>query len=104
MRRKFFVIFLVFGLLFLPARTYGADNTMVDSISTQLICQCGCTAVLNNCTHLECHIRESMTAQIKLQLDQGMTSQQIIQSFVTQYGEQVLSSPPKRGFNLTAWL
>ncbi len=94
-------LILVLSVAFLPAR---ASAATVSDIASQLICQCGCTLVLNNCTHEECHSRENMTALIEQQLAQGQSEEQSIQLFVTQYGEQVLAAPPKRGFNLTAWI
>ncbi len=48
--------------------------------------------------------REAMTALIEQKLAQGQSEEEIIQFFVAQYGEQVLASPPKRGFNLVAWI
>jgi cytochrome c-type biogenesis protein CcmH len=99
--KKFAIILLVFLLLASPVR---ADSATVSAISKQLICQCGCTLVLANCTHVECHSREAMTAFIEQEIAGGQSEPQIIQSFVDQYGEQVLASPPKRGFNLVAWL
>lgn len=33
-----------------------------------------------------------------------MTEQQIINSFVAEYGNTVLSAPPKSGFNLSVWM
>ncbi len=94
-------LILVAAVAFLPAR---ASAATVSDIASQLICQCGCTLVLENCTHEECHSRENMTNLIAQQLEQGQSEEQIIQLFVTQYGEQVLASPPKKGFNLTAWV
>ncbi len=94
-------LILVLAVAFLPAR---ASVATVSSIASQLVCQCGCTLLLENCTHEECHSRENMNALIVQQLDQGQSEEQIIQLFVTQYGEQVLASPPKKGFNLTAWI
>lgn len=76
----------------------------VDDVAQKLICQCGCTAVLNNCTHAECTSRETMLGIVKQKIAQGQSADQIVQSFVSQYGEKVLSEPPKSGFNLTAWL
>ncbi|TET46087.1 hypothetical protein E3J59_03375, partial [Candidatus Aerophobetes bacterium] len=32
------------------------------------------------------------------------TKDQIIGYFVAQYGEKILAAPPKKGFNLTAWI
>ena len=95
-------IALLIVLLFTsPAR---ADSATVSDISKQLICQCGCTMVLSNCTHAECAVREAMVALIEQKLAQGQSEEQIIQFFVAQYGEQVLAAPTKRGFNLTAWV
>jgi len=60
--------------------------------------------VLLNCSHAECGSREAMTTLITQKIDQGQSEEQIIQFFIAQYGEQVLAAPPKRGFNLMAWI
>ncbi len=92
-------------LMFIAAPvTISARSAEVDEIASQLICQCGCYAVLNNCTHGECMVRDGMTQSIQDQLTSGKNKAQIIQTFVSQYGEAVLSTPPKQGFNLTAWI
>ncbi len=95
------IAFLIILLFASPARVNAAT---VSDISQQLICQCGCTLVLANCTHGECMSRDTMTTLIEQKLAQGQSEEQIIQSFVAQYGEQVLASPPKKGFNLVAWV
>lgn len=81
-----------------------ADSATASEIADELICQCGCGMLLSNCTHAECSSRDAMTAVIGQKLDQGESKEQIIDYFVSQYGERVLSSPPKTGFNLVAWL
>ncbi len=97
-----FSIILALAILSLfPTR---ADAATVSDISKQLICQCGCNSVLLNCSHAECGTRETMTALINQDLEQGQSEEQIIQSFVASYGEQVLAAPPKKGFNLMAWI
>ncbi len=95
------VIIAVLSIMLLPVSAMAAT---VDDIAKEFICQCGCNMVLLNCSHAECAPRETMLASIKQKVDQGQTQEQIIQSFVLQYGEQVLASPPKKGFNLTAWI
>ncbi len=101
LKEKLSIILLIVLLSFSPAR---ANAQTVTDLSKQFICQCGCTLVLANCTHVECYSREEMTTLIEQKLAQGQSEEQIIQSFVAQYGEQVLASPPKRGFNLVAWV
>ncbi len=91
---------LLLGLLSaLPVRA----QSPADDISEKLICQCGCTLLLSNCDHATCGSRDEMTALISQGLAQGQSKSEIIQSFVDQYGEQVLAVPSKRGFNLVAW-
>lgn len=104
--RKAFVIILLLLLLLAPLFTspVKAQTTAAGDIAKQLVCQCGCTSILSNCTHIECMSRNGMTALIEQKLAQGQSGEQIIQFFVDQYGEQVLSEPPKRGFNLVAWV
>ncbi len=95
------IILLIAILSFSPSQ---ANAATASDISKQLICQCGCTLVLANCTHEECMSRDTMTTLIEQKLAQGQSEAEIIQFFVAQYGEQVLASPPKRGFNLVAWI
>lgn len=94
---------LVLSLFLLSASPASAAPT-VDDVAQKLICQCGCLMMLNNCSHAECNSRETMLGIIKQKIAQGQSADQIVQAFVAQYGERVLAEPPKRGFNLTAWL
>jgi cytochrome c-type biogenesis protein CcmH len=101
MKKKGMVLVLLslgFVLFASPVKAGPSD------VAGQLICQCGCTLVLDNCTHVECGSREAMTALIAERLDGGESEGEVVQYFVAQYGEQVLASPVKRGFNLAAWI
>lgn len=73
-------------------------------ISKQLICLCGEGEVLDICAFHECSVARAMLGTIKEKLSGGESETEIIQFFVAQYGESVLASPPKRGFNLAAWI
>ena len=95
------IVLLVALFLLIPAR---ADAATVSDISRELICQCGCNMVLPNCAHSECMARDTMATLIEERLAQGQSKEQIIRFFVAQYGEQVLATPTKRGFNLVAWV
>lgn len=81
-----------------------AEGPTITSVGNKLICMCGCTNVLPNCVHKECMVRDEMLTAIGTQLVAGKSEAEIIQSFVNQYGPQVLSAPTKKGFNLTAWI
>ena len=41
---------------------------------------------------------------IKQKVAQGLSREEIMQYFVNMGGDEVLASPPKRGFTLTVWL
>jgi len=101
LKGKLSIILFIVLLSFSPAR---ADAATVGDISKQLICQCGCNMVLSECACALPNGAKAMTALIEQKLAQGQTEDEIIQSFVAQYGEQVLASPPKRGFSLVAWV
>jgi len=96
------IVLLLISILSLS--TARADSLTVDEVADELICQCGCGMVLSECNHAVCEWREEMKASIADQIAQSKSKGEIVQSFVDLYGEQVLSSPSKRGFNLTAWI
>ncbi len=74
---------------------------IVDEISANLMCQCGCTMVLNTC---ECGTAEQMRGEIKAMLDQGKTKDDILKFYIGKYGDKVLSAPKAEGFNLSAYI
>ena len=103
MKRWFISLGLVLSLILIaPAPVLAAPEG--GEVAQKLICQCGCLSILNNCSHAECQSRETMLGIIKQKITQGQSAEQIVQGFVSQYGEAVLAEPPKKGFNLTAWL
>jgi cytochrome c-type biogenesis protein CcmH len=103
MKLKKLLIVVTLGLLLMPAVPVTATATMSD-IGKELICQCDCSMVLTNCTHAKCSSRDSINSTISEKLDQGESKEQIIGYFVNVYGERVLASPPKKGFNLLLWV
>ncbi len=88
--KKLGIALLIILLFASPAE---ANSITVGDIAKQLVCQCGCTMVLSNCTHSECMVRDTMTTLIEQKIAEGQSEEQIIQFFVAQYGEQVLASP-----------
>ena len=88
---------LVAGL----AQSAKAAAVLAD-LENALMCKCDdkCGKVLINCT---CSTSDKTRAEFTKMLDSGLTVKQIIDMQVEKYGETVLSSPTKSGFNLTAW-
>ena len=69
-----------------------------------LTCQCSCGLTVHSCNHLQCGFAIPAKEQIAEQLEQGASREAILASFVTRYGEKVLSAPTAAGFNLVAWI
>jgi cytochrome c-type biogenesis protein CcmH len=78
-----------------------AATLKVAELADELICQCGCTMVVGNCS---CGTADQMRGVIGEKINAGMSKEQILAYFVSQYGERILAAPPKKGFNLTAWI
>ena len=49
-------------------------------------------------------LAKQMKTVIRDKISEGKTDEEIINYFVERYGEEVLSSPPKSGSNLFAWI
>ncbi len=81
----------------LPVSVYAVTSS---EIETELMCDCGCGDVLVNCT---CERSEEMRTIISGMINEGQTKVQILGIFVAQFGEVILSSPPRKGFNLVAY-
>ncbi len=72
----------------------------VEDISKDIYCTCGCNMVLGNC---ECETQTYMMNEIQTMINKGMTREEIIKTLQETYGEQILATPPKKGFNLALW-
>lgn len=52
----------------------------------------------------QCEKAEEMRDQIKTMIGQGKNEEEILEFFVTLYGERILGAPIKKGFNLSAYI
>ncbi len=73
----------------------------VPDMESELMCQCGCSMLLDPC---QCGTADQMRALIGEMIDEGQSKKEILDYFVAQYGEKILSVPTKKGFNLTVWI
>src|SRR5574338_459696 len=72
----------------------------VNQVAKQLYCPVCPNTPLDVCETKAC---QDWRAQIRDQLAQGWTDQQVIDYFVAQYGERVLAEPQRRGFTSLVW-
>ena len=87
--------------LFMVPVTCLAEATSIEEMITSLRCPCGCNMVLEDC---KCTTAKGMMTQIKQQILDGKTKDQIITEFQMMYGDIVLVTPPKSGLELVLWL
>jgi cytochrome c-type biogenesis protein CcmH len=81
-----------------PALAHGRPSA--DAIETKLVCPV-CHETLDQST---APIAQEMKAEIRRRIAQGWTEKQILDEMVAQFGQGVLSTPAKHGFDLLAWV
>jgi cytochrome c-type biogenesis protein CcmH len=95
---------IVWALAVLATASPAVAVPPVSSVSDKIMCLCGCNSVLSVCPHPDCSWGIPAKEDIKQQLDAGTAPDAIIAQYVSKYGEQVLASPTKRGFNMVVWV
>lgn len=82
------------------AQKYVPTDDDVLRVAKNLYCPVCPNTPLDVCETKAC---EDWRAQIRDQLSEGWTDQQIIDYFVAQYGERVLAEPKRKGFTSLVW-
>lgn len=99
------VLLLALILAAWPLAVDGDEPPTVHDVASGLMCQCGCALTVAACQEsMSCSVADSMVQQIQRQIDDGKSRGEILDHFVSIYGEQVLAAPRKSGFGLTAWV
>ena len=77
-----------------------------DELERQIRCQCGCTLDVYICrtTDFSCQVSPAMHRDIISLVEGGYSAQEILDSFVSVYGESALMAPKRQGFNLAGYL
>lgn len=78
---------------------YPTDND-VNLVAKKLYCPVCPNTPLDVCETKAC---QDWRAQIRDQLSDGWSEQQVIDYFVAQYGERVLAEPQRKGFTSLVW-
>ncbi len=101
--RKILSIGLFLPLAFFIAFQVNADTLedQIAEISGELMCPvCEGQSVAES----NAQLARDMRAVIKTKLLEGKSKEEIIDYFVSSYGETILASPPPRGFSVILWL
>jgi cytochrome c-type biogenesis protein CcmH len=76
-----------------------------DDLEHQIHCQCGCNLDVYTCrtTDFACSVSPAMHSDVMGLVDGGHGAQEILAAFKAVYGEKVLMSPVRSGFNLVGY-
>ena len=80
------------------------DSDRYNDLNHRLMCTCGCAQLLGECNHVGCTESGRELGELRTDLQAGMSDNDILASFASKYGTTVLAAPPKRGFDLIAWI
>ena len=82
------------------------DSVRFDELGRQrIVCICGgCIQMLLECNHVGCRYSDRMRQQLATGIQNGLSDEAILQSFVREYGTIVLAAPTSRGFDRMAWV
>lgn len=81
------------------------NDPFVVGVEGKLRCTCGCNLSVYTCrtTDFTCETSPALHREVIALVEEGKSEDEILDAFMAQYGETVLMSPPKRGFNLAAY-
>ncbi len=108
LRQRLIILLLtIFASLLAVSVVYAQDggpgtptDNDVNRVAKQLYCPVCPNTPLDVCETKAC---ADWRAQIRDQLSEGWTDQQVIDYFVAQYGERVLAEPQRKGFTSLVW-
>jgi cytochrome c-type biogenesis protein CcmH len=91
-------------LLATGALAAGAPSADVEERTREIAAELRCVVCQNlSVADSPSDLAKEMRGRVREQVEQGKGRQEIMDYFVSRYGEYVLLSPPKRGFNLLVW-
>jgi cytochrome c-type biogenesis protein CcmH len=88
------------ALLFAPSAFASEARPTLNELENEVMCPvCGTTLAQSDSP-----AAERIKLFIRTEIAQGATKTKIEHDLVANYGEAILASPPKHGFNLLAWV
>lgn len=100
---------LIAQLLLLPCMALllmGADNqeARYQKLGGKIMCTCSCAEMLLQCDHVGCQYSESMTHQLRAQVQTTSNDEQVLDWFRNTWGVTSVVEPRTHGFELLAWV
>ena len=105
MRKRASNAFSTILLLFiLTDNAHSGITPLQSEIEEALICLCGCGQTVKNCPHENCGFAIPAREKMVNYIEEGKNKREIMELFVKKYGEEVLATPSKKGFNLLGYI
>lgn len=81
------------------------DTKGIETLERQLACPCPCTLDVYTCrtTDFTCGISPAVHADVQRLVEGGYSADEIMAAMTDTYGDFILMTPRKQGFNLLAW-
>lgn len=81
------------------------DDKQIEAFERELACPCPCTLDVYTCrtTDFNCGISPAVHRDVKMLVEGGYSADEIMAAMVGTYGDFILMTPRKQGFNLLAW-
>jgi cytochrome c-type biogenesis protein CcmH len=90
------------ALCVLAVDTAAFDAREYDRAARTILCDCGChPQSVHDCA---CARAAEMRDEIRGEIEQGRTGDEVIAAYVARHGEAIRIAPVASGFNLLAWL
>ena len=96
--------FILAALLAAVPAVRAQETPRGKALAQKLMCVCGCNQLLGQCNHVDCPYSGPMIKEVNLAVARNESDDLTLQGFVQEYGPNVLSEPPAKGFNWVAWV
>ena len=86
--------------------TEAQNDATIKGVEQRLKCTCGCNLDIFTCrtTDFTCTTSPALHREIVALFEAGNSPETVIQTFIEQYGEEILMAPKAEGFNLAGYL
>jgi cytochrome c-type biogenesis protein CcmH len=111
MKNKIYIGLLIIAFIFQgsflrveAAKQIDYKSAEFKAVAQQFACTCGCGQDHYECDPNTCNLTTEFKADRVDMMNKGWDKDKIRAYYVNIYGEEILTSPEKSGFSLTAWV
>ncbi|MEH7437378.1 cytochrome c-type biogenesis protein [Neobacillus drentensis] len=111
MRNKLYIGLLILAFIFQgsiirveAAKQIDYKSAEFKAVAQQFACTCGCGQDHYECDPNTCSLTTDFKKDLVEMMNKGWDKDKIREYYVNIYGEEILTSPEKSGFSLTAWV